>query len=97
MNETLSIPHRSASTVRIAAHVCGAVSVFVLSLYWACILLPAPYWHVVCPWGKSGTAFGEWMLGGLVLGIFASWKGSRWWLFTIAYALLNLVLAGSSV
>src|ERR1700748_3589605 len=60
--------HRAGSfvIVKIAAHIVGAVVLLIGLLYWACILLPKPYWPFVCPWSHSMKAFGYWMILGVI-------------------------------
>ncbi len=83
--------------MRIAANVCGAVSVFISSLYWACIALPQSYWPAACPWGHSEAAFFRTMFVGIILSLVAVWKGSRWWIIAVVLVCVSLFMGGSTV
>jgi hypothetical protein len=83
--------------MKVAAHVCGTASVIISSLYWACITLSPRYWPVACPWRHSEAAFFRLMFIGIALGLFAAWKGSRWWITSAIFALVTFFVAGSTV
>jgi hypothetical protein len=83
--------------MRIAANVCGVLSVIVSSLYWGCISVSKTYWPLFCPWGHSQAAFFRIMFAGIALGVFAAWKGSRWWIAAPSFAVITFFVAGSTV
>jgi hypothetical protein len=86
----------SSLKVRLVANICGIGSILISLLYWACILLPKPYWPFVCPWGHSMERFAGFMVASLVLGIVAAWKGPRWCIGAVALAFISLLLGTSS-
>jgi hypothetical protein len=77
----------SVLTARLTANICGTTSLLISLLYWACILLPKPYWPFVCPWGQSMRRFVDFMLVGLALSIVAVWKGPGWWIGAVILAI----------
>lgn len=83
--------------MKIAANLCGIVSVIFSSLYWACITVPQPYWPIACPWGHSMAAFVRIMFAGIALGLIAAWKGSRWWVAAAILATVSFFVGGSTV
>ncbi len=83
--------------MKIAANICGVISVIISSLYWACIGLPERYWPFVCLWGHSEEAFFRIMFAGIVLSVIAVWKGSRWWVAAVVLVFISFFVGGSTV
>jgi hypothetical protein len=62
-----------------------------------CILAPARFWPVFCPWEHSTKAFLLYMMTGVVLGIVAGVVGSRLWFLAALAAAFSLMLGVSTL
>ena len=82
--------------MRRVATVCGIISVLPSIFYWACVELPREFWSLVCPW-HSMESFLLSMLVALVLGGFAAWKASHWWVVGPVLAMVSIFFGGTTI
>jgi hypothetical protein len=72
--------------VRTVANVCGAIGLLISVLYWACMLLPKPFWPLVCQWGQPMGKFLDFKFADRALSILAVRKGHKFWIGGVVFA-----------